>query len=98
MRLLSSERRDARTHPAGPAPIQDPLVGIYYPRTPFDAPAGVSFEHVAGKPVAAFAVVNAESSAEGVRTAMRNANGQRESQPSQTEPVARLDGIITRSR
>jgi hypothetical protein len=91
-------RDAAATYAAEPAPAQHPLSGIYYPRTPYDAPAGVSFEHVAGKPVAAFAAVNAGGPAEGVRTAMRNANGQREPQPSQTEPVARLDGIITRSR
>jgi hypothetical protein len=80
------------------ASVQDPLAGIYYPRTPFEAPAGMSFEHVAGKPVAAFAAINSQSPTDGMRTAMTNPIGQRESQPSQSEPVARLDGIITRSR
>jgi hypothetical protein len=88
----------AATHVNTPAPAQDPLAGIYYPRTPFDAPAGVSFEQVAGKPVAAFAAVSAAGPADGVRTALRDRSEQRDPQAPQTEPVARLDGIITRSR
>jgi hypothetical protein len=88
----------AATRVNTPAPALDPLAGIYYPRTPFDAPAGVSFEQVAGKPVAAFAAVSAAGPADGVRTALRDRSEQRDPQAPQTEPVARLDGIITRSR
>ena len=83
------------TRTIAPETVHDPLAGIYYPRTPFDTPAGVSFEQVAGKPVAAFAAVGPAGQS-GV--AMRDRTEQREPQPTQSEPVARLDGIITRSR
>jgi hypothetical protein len=88
----------AEVRSIAPAPVQDPLAGIYYPRTQFAAPAGVSFEQVAGKPVAAFAAVTSPFPTGEVHTPMRERIEQHQQPAPQADPVARLDGIITRSR
>ncbi len=80
-------------------PAQDPLAGIYYPRTQFGPLAGVAFEQVAGQSVAAFAAANSSAPADGVRTALRDRIEPGTPHATHTEPgVARLDGTIIRPR
>ncbi len=87
------------TETVAATPNQDPLAGIYYPRTQFGPPAGVAFEQVPAQSVAAFAAVNASAPADGLRTALRERIEPGTPHATNTQPgVARLDGTITRPR
>jgi hypothetical protein len=96
---LATEANSGVAETIAPTPAQDPLAGIYYPRTQFGPVAGVAFEQVAGQSVAAFAAANSSAPADGVRTALRDRNEPGTPHATHTEPgVARLDGTIIRPR
>ncbi len=96
---VATEVNSGVTETITPTPAQDPLAGIYYPRTQFGPPAGVAFEQVAGQSVAAFAAAMSSAPADGVRTALRDRIEPGTPHATNTQPgVARLDGTITRPR